>query len=96
MLPLDPFSIALLGTGAFAAGLVDAVVGGGGLIQFPTLFAVLPQTAPATLFGTNTLASLCGTSYATYRYAGRIAVPWAVVLPAAVLIGKFGWDTFRG
>ncbi|HEY8965219.1 MAG TPA: sulfite exporter TauE/SafE family protein, partial [Candidatus Methylacidiphilales bacterium] len=80
----DLLAAACLGVGAFAAGLVDAVVGGGGLIQFPTLFAVYPQQVPATLFGTNKLASFCGTSYATWRYAGRIPVPWAVVVPAGL------------
>jgi len=84
MTSLDLFSLLFLGGAAFAAGLVDAVVGGGGLIQFPALFGALPQAAPATLFGTNKLASFCGTGYATWRYAGRIAVPWAIVLPAAM------------
>ncbi|SDT87100.1 hypothetical protein SAMN05444156_0269 [Verrucomicrobium sp. GAS474] len=91
MAPLEPFSIAFLGAGAFAAGLVDAVVGGGGLIQFPTLFSVFPQLPPATLFGTNKIASLCGTSYATYRFAGRIAIPWAVVLPAGLAALAFSF-----
>ena len=35
------------------AGFVDSIVGGGGLILLPTLFAVYPSAAPATLFGTN-------------------------------------------
>lgn len=41
---------------AFFAGLVDAMGGGGGLIQVPTLFSSMGQTAPATLFGSNKLA----------------------------------------
>jgi len=43
----------VLGIAAFGAGLVDAVVGGGGLIQIPALFSVFPDMAPATLIGTN-------------------------------------------
>ena len=39
---------ALLALAALFAGLVDAVVGGGGLIQLPALFSVLPQTVPAS------------------------------------------------
>ena len=42
-----------LGGAAFLAGLVDAVVGGGGLIQVPAIFSVLPKEVPATLLGTN-------------------------------------------
>jgi uncharacterized membrane protein YfcA len=55
---------ALLAVAAFVAGLVDAVVGGGGLIQIPAIFAVFPQEVPATLLGTNKLASMCGTTVA--------------------------------
>jgi uncharacterized membrane protein YfcA len=31
---------------AFMAGFIDAVVGGGGLIQFPALLICFPQTSP--------------------------------------------------
>src|SRR5690606_15334245 len=68
---------------AFLAGLVDAVVGGGGLIQIPALFAAYPQAAPATLFGTNKLSSICGTLSATARYLRRVQAPWRLALLAA-------------
>jgi hypothetical protein len=77
-------SLILLCTAAFAAGLIDAVVGGGGLIQIPALFNILPQAQPATIFGTNKLASIFGTSSAAIRYARRIDVPWRAALPAAL------------
>ncbi len=76
---------------AFLAGLIDAVVGGGGLIQLPALFAVFPQATPANLFGTNKLASIFGTASAAARYARRIDVPWRLVLPAAVSGLCFGY-----
>lgn len=81
---MEPINLILLCAAAFAAGLIDAVVGGGGLIQIPALFSVLPQTQPATLFGTNKLASILGTSSAALRYARRIDVPWRAALPAAL------------
>jgi uncharacterized membrane protein YfcA len=81
---VEPASLILLCVAAFAAGLVDAVVGGGGLIQIPTLFSVLPQSTPATLFGTNKLASIFGTASAALRYARRIEVPWRAAVPAAL------------
>ena len=73
------------------AGLVDAIVGGGGLILVPALFATYPQVAPATLLGTNKSASVWGTSFATWRFARRVTIPWNVMLPAALagLIGSF-------
>lgn len=73
----------LLGA-AFFAGLVDAIVGGGGLVQVPALFTAYPAAAPATIFGTNKLASVLGTGAAAWRYARRIRLPYAIALPAAV------------
>lgn len=69
---------------AFCAGLIDAVVGGGGLIQIPALLNVFPAAQAATLFGTNKLASVCGTSLAARSYFGRVHIPWSLVLPAAI------------
>ncbi|WP_206118846.1 MULTISPECIES: sulfite exporter TauE/SafE family protein [Chromobacterium] len=69
---------------SFAAGLVDAAVGGGGLIQIPALFSALPNLAPATVFGTNKLAAAMGTLSAARSYLKRVRVPWRLVLPAAV------------
>lgn len=84
MFHVEPIGFVFLCAAAFLAGLIDAVVGGGGLIQIPALFSVLPQAAPATVFGTNKLASIFGTSSAALRYARRIDVPWRAALPAAL------------
>lgn len=85
----------VLGLAAFFAGLVDAVVGGGGLIQIPALFAAFPNLQPATLFGTNKVASIVGTASAAVQYARRIAIPWHVVVPGvmAALVGA--WNGAR-
>ncbi len=66
------------------AGLVDSIVGGGGLILLPALFATFPQAAPATLFGTNKSASIWGTAFATVQYSRRVRLPWRALLPAGV------------
>jgi hypothetical protein len=81
---LSIFSISLLCVLAFCAGLIDSVVGGGGLIQIPALFNVFPAAHEATLFGTNKLAAVCGTSVAARSYVGRVHIAWSLVLPAAV------------
>ncbi len=65
------------------AGFVDAIVGGGGLILVPALFAVFPTTPPATLFGVNKGASVWGTAVAAAQYAQRVNLRWPVLLPAA-------------
>ncbi|MDP2795278.1 MAG: TSUP family transporter [Sulfurisoma sp.] len=75
--------IAFLLTAALLAGFVDAVAGGGGLIQVPALLTVLPAEAPATVLGTNKGSSIFGTANAAWRYARRITLPWEVALPAA-------------
>lgn len=83
--------ILLLATAAAAAGFVDAVAGGGGLIQVPVLFTVLPGEVPATLFGTNKGSSIVGTASATWRYARRLPLPWEIALPAAATALVFSY-----
>ena len=80
-----------LGLAALFAGFVDAIVGGGGLIQLPALFAAYPAALPATLFGTNKLASIVGTASAALQYGRRVAIPWRLVGPGAVaaLVGSW-------
>jgi uncharacterized protein len=73
----------LVSLASLLAGFVDAIVGGGGLILVPALFAVFPGTHPATLFGVNKGASVWGTAAATLQYARRVDMPWAALLPAA-------------
>jgi uncharacterized membrane protein YfcA len=75
----------------FMAGLIDAAVGGGGLVQLPGLFAILPNAVPATLFGTNKLASICGTTMSSWRYARSIDIAWRVVLPTALMAFVFSF-----
>jgi len=64
--------LALLGLAGLAAGFVDAVVGGGGLIQLPALLVGLPQAAPVQVLATNKLASICGTTMSSATYYRRI------------------------
>lgn len=66
------------------AGFVDAIVGGGGLILVPALFATFPSAAPADLLGTNKSASVWGTGVATWQYGRRVAIRWPTLLPAAL------------
>jgi uncharacterized protein len=75
---------------ALLAGFIDAVSGGGGLVQVPALFNALPAETPATIFGTNKGSSIVGTSNAAWRYARRIQIPWDVAVPAAV--SAFGFS----
>ncbi len=75
----------LVAAASMLAGFVDSIVGGGGLVLVPALFAAFPHTHPATLFSVNKSASLWGTAAATVQYARRVRLDWPVLLPAAAL-----------
>ncbi|WP_180047351.1 TSUP family transporter [Acinetobacter sp. YH12117] len=64
---------------AFCAGAIDAAVGGGGLIQIPAIMGAMPQLAPATVFGTNKLASICGTASAAFSFLRKVKLSWKLL-----------------
>ncbi len=88
---LDYSVLAILSGAALFAGFIDSVVGGGGLIQIPALFSVLPKELPATLFGTNKIASVFGTANAALGYMYRVRMPWRTTLPAAAAAFAFSY-----
>lgn len=57
---------------AFLAGFIDAVVGGGGLVQLPAVLISLPNAPIISIFGTNKMAAFAGTSIAAFQYSKRI------------------------
>ena len=69
---------------AFFAGAIDAAVGGGGLIQLPALMGALPHTSTATIFGTNKLASICGTASAAFSYLRQVKLEWKLLAVVAI------------
>jgi len=73
------------------AGFVDAVVGGGGLILVPALFATYPTAHPATLLGTNKSASVWGTLFAAWQYNQRVQLAWRALLAASLLAFLGSW-----
>lgn len=81
---------------AFFAGMVDAVGGGGGLIQVPALLGLFPTTPIAVLFGTNKVASVAGTASAAAHFVRRVKMPWVIVVPAtiAAFVGSFSGAVF--
>ena len=64
--------LALLGLAGLAAGFVDAVVGGGGLIQLPAILLGLPGASPVQVLATNKLGSICGTTVSSATYYRRV------------------------
>jgi uncharacterized membrane protein YfcA len=65
-------TLVLLALAGLAAGFVDAVVGGGGLVQLPALLIGLPGASPVNVLATNKLSSICGTTVSSATYYRRI------------------------
>lgn len=82
---MDPEILGFLLAVALAAGWIDAVVGGGGLLLLPALMVAAPNTPLATLLGTNKLGSVFGTTSAAIAYARKVKIDRRVVVPTAAL-----------
>ncbi|WP_462417786.1 TSUP family transporter [Kytococcus sp. Marseille-QA3725] len=87
-MPEIEVTLTLLGL-MFAAGVlagwIDAVVGGGGLVQLPALLLGLPQAAPVQVLATNKIAAIAGTSVAATTYYRRVRPDLRTAVPLAVL-----------
>ncbi|MFT3861588.1 sulfite exporter TauE/SafE family protein [Micropruina sp.] len=91
-LELPLLTLALLVAASFVAGWVDAVVGGGGLIQLPALLIGLPSDTPvATIAGTNKIPSLVGTLTAGATYLRSIRVDWGLAWPLLLMAAAGSW-----
>lgn len=88
----DPTTLVLLALAAVAAGFVDAVVGGGGLIQLPALVLGLPGASPVQVLATNKLGSICGTSVSSITYYRRVRPHAGTFVPLMgfAFVGSFG------
>lgn len=76
---------------AFGAGWIDAVVGGGGLLQLPAVL-LIPGITPVQALATNKLGSIFGTatSSVTYYRRARPDIRTALPMAAIALAGSFG------
>ena len=90
-LNLETLEIVYLCLFAFLAGLIDSVVGGGGLIQLPALFVFLPHVPVPMVFGTGKLSSIAGTTVSMWRYARNVELNWHALLPAAITAFVFSF-----
>lgn len=84
-------TILLVLVAGFAAGWVDAVVGGGGLLQLPALLLV-PGITPVEALATNKLGSIFGTTTSAVTYYRRAHPDLRTALPMAAIAlgGSFG------
>lgn len=81
---VDPSTLILLVLAGLAAGWIDAVVGGGGLVQLPALLVGMPGATPVQILATNKLASICGTSTSAVTYYRRVRPDMRTAIPLAL------------
>ncbi|MBP4142752.1 TSUP family transporter [Flavobacterium sp. P4023] len=76
---METYVLVLLCLAAFAAGFVDAIVGGGGLIQTPMGLILLPNLPVSTVIGTLKIPAFSGTSVAAYQYLKKVDMNWKLL-----------------
>ena len=88
----DLTTVLLMALAGFGAGWVDAVVGGGGLVQLPALLLGFPGASPAQLLATNKVASIFGTTTSSITYWRRVRPDLRTALPMAAVayVGAVG------
>ena len=82
--------VAVCVAAAFLAGFIDAIAGGGGLIQLPVLLWTFPTAPLASILGTNKAVSIVGTSTAANTYRKKIEVNVKLLIPmmSAAFVGS--------
>ena len=77
---IEWMDIALLCIAAFCAGFVDAIVGGGGLIQLPAALVILPHFPGGSVIGSLKIPSLSGTAFAAWQYINKVSINWLLLV----------------
>lgn len=88
---METYIIIILCIAAFFAGFVDAIVGGGGLIQTPIAMIMLPSLAVANVVGTLKIPAFSGTSFAAYQYLKKVTMNWSLLLLMAIVSFVFAY-----
>lgn len=83
MFELATETVLLLMLASFAAGFIDSIAGGGGLITVPAL--LLAGLSPTDALGTNKLGGMFGSGSATLAYAAKGHVDLRAQIPSATL-----------
>lgn len=88
---MDNITLLLLCLAAFLAGFVDAVVGGGGLIQTPAGLILLPNLPVATVIGSLKIPALSGTASAAFQYLKKVKLDWKPLMMMLLLAMIFAF-----
>lgn len=77
--------ILLLCFAAFAAGFVDAIVGGGGLIQTPASLIILSSFPVVQAVGSTKIPSFSGTLFAVQQYMKKVSIHYTLATVMCVV-----------
>ncbi|MDF3077405.1 MAG: hypothetical protein K0S09_1294 [Sphingobacteriaceae bacterium] len=69
---METSTLILLCIVSFSAGFVDAIVGGGGLIQVPAALILMPHYPVVNVIGTLKIPAFSGTSFAAFQYSKKV------------------------
>jgi uncharacterized protein len=89
----EMYMMLLLCLAAFTAGFVDAIVGGGGLIQTPASLVILSSHPVASIIATVKLPSFSGTAFAARQYIKKVTINWKL---AALICTVAFFSAFAG
>jgi uncharacterized protein len=82
---METYIIILLCIASFFAGFVDAIVGGGGLIQTPVAMILMPNLAVSTIIGSLKIPAFSGTSFAAFQYLKKVQMNWKLLSIMAIV-----------
>lgn len=77
---METYILILLCIASFLAGFVDAIVGGGGLIQTPVALILLPNLSVSSIIGSLKIPGFSGTSFAARQYLKKVTMNWKLLL----------------
>lgn len=85
---ISALTLTLILCAGFFAGFIDAIAGGGGLVQLPAMLISFPQKEVIEVVGTSKAGAIWGTSAAALNYRRNIKTDpkllIAMVLPAFI------------
>ena len=82
---METYIIILLCIASFFAGFVDAIVGGGGLIQTPVALILLPNVAVSSIIGSLKIPAFSGTSFAARQYLKKVEINWKLLIVMTIV-----------
>ena len=88
---MENYITIILCIAAFFAGFVDAIVGGGGLIQTPVALILLPSFPVSSITGSLKIPGISGTSVAAFHYLKNVTMKWKLLVIMAVFSCSFAF-----